>query len=838
MDLKRDVIVRSHFTSIYHLSAHEGKTIGKFDESYISRPTATEPLILSIHSKPVSAELRLYEHSNYSIFDSPEYVQKRLTRDTVKGGRDFSRFSLSLTRDQMKKIARRQQYLYNQGHSVYKTILSLTTPYMKKMGLVSPNFKMTSRGESFGQVDQLKLRIAYQAALNRLLDAGKFRNPVWLAAPQFDTKHVHVHFTAVDDCPLSKSLRLVPSNRQGSDVPYWHREDRGKMWQREIHAFRSELQFKLEEMQPEQTFSLQPQLMKENIFSRTRAITQRRMGLSSDLQQIMACLPKNRNLWNCNNHSRLMQKPNYLMKYYVRSLISHHSNEIGYPDVVGMIDNKAHQYSKNSAGYTVPQMYNHGMSILHGRMMNSVYKSLKQAPKNIIYVRTPFMEESAYDSVDLLHLIRDAYRGKKLKNKRLTMFVYRLNSYQSRYLKHLRDYNFFYNSINYFDKRNAMGQVSPQAYPLRSHYFIEAKYNGKALDKYRFLLHINHADPDHMKALREKRKSLMRDYQFLKQSASKPVITEGPTPLAHALLHTKLYSLRDLLNNTNNGRTESFGNVIHKLINNPKLPVPGYVRYGLEGLEKGYPKYKGIVNELNNRAINVANNTVDPARKYFYADNLSRYTHEAFNARALSYWQVADFQQAVHHITAPPAPRKNCVSDDDFELVKGVDLQDCLCDIAPGQKRHISNHTGREFHQNVNQRSHALQGIQPYLIESGQLSNKNKHAKYLKHVLHAERSSLQYQQYLDNQIQQNSTLPTNFHIKQLASDYGQRNQVTFDIQTARYYTQYHLNDLRQNDRHFEDDLEHNPRQILVPQNSETPNADFADANESSNEIER
>lgn len=240
MDLKREIVIRNEFSNKYYTSGSDlGSRGGSFQAyivGYMARDEASDALF------PLDSQIEaIFEEDYADVLDdrllgkmstltdeeTSELLFGDLTNRSMKyDGLAFDAERLSMSYAEVLSKSQEIQKAFEDGHSVQKFIISFTDDYLRKMGVLPDDFKLTDRGDHFGNVDQLKLRQAIQEGMEEMLHEGSFEKPSWIGLVQLDTKHVHAHMVACD--------QVFGNSRLMSDGL-----DRGKIYANERRAFRN-----------------------------------------------------------------------------------------------------------------------------------------------------------------------------------------------------------------------------------------------------------------------------------------------------------------------------------------------------------------------------------------------------------------------------------------------------------------------------------------------------------------------------------------------------------------------------------------------------------------------
>ena len=164
MGVKQDIVIKHEFTvKGPHGGGSRGGTPGEYVLRYMARDDATEDLtpvrrldedsldILSMryHAKKSAADPELVE--------SVEKAREEMRKVDGNGGRAFGYGEISLSAEALKNACKDIQDQFDNGKTVFKTVLSFKEDYLKKMGLVEPDFECRQNGDYRGNLDQMKL---------------------------------------------------------------------------------------------------------------------------------------------------------------------------------------------------------------------------------------------------------------------------------------------------------------------------------------------------------------------------------------------------------------------------------------------------------------------------------------------------------------------------------------------------------------------------------------------------------------------------------------------------------------------------------------------------------
>lgn len=249
-ELSKDIVIINRYSSKFHSQqGGGGKTPGNFIVGYTSRLDATEQYIIS--DKVIDDRNFAFLQDIRNFVGDIRKTSSEVVDLSKRDGRSFGNLSLDYSDERLNNQAKKIQELYDDGHSVLKTVISFSDKYLKENDLIDEN----NKGNLFNSVDNMKMRKAFTEAMNKMNDVGDFTNPEWIASFQYDRNALHAHLVIADDVDLRSSKRKVPSARQNSDDGVGkHIEDRGKILEPEKKEFRKSFDEEINNMKSLETF--------------------------------------------------------------------------------------------------------------------------------------------------------------------------------------------------------------------------------------------------------------------------------------------------------------------------------------------------------------------------------------------------------------------------------------------------------------------------------------------------------------------------------------------------------------------------------------------------------
>lgn len=364
MALDQDIVVVNEFTT----RSHDGKgtrggTPGQYVLRYMSRDTACDPLPApTAYIEDYMARATATEPLPVSGTDGTDPL------DGIGFGRDGRAHepSISMRATALRHASQRIQRLFDQGKTVFKTVISFTRDYLARHHIIPPNFHPEHKGDYRGHVDQTRLR---QAILDGVESMGRgahgFDDLIWVATIQTDTMHVHVHLCMAD----------AGTGRMRGDG-----QQKGTLSKRDRQRLRTGIDRSLQASQ--QIHDLHAQLDHER--HRLRLLVREHAGDTMTdiipLQQILAALPDDKRLWKAGSHSPRMRHANQLAHDHVHRILERYGQDT---QIDQAIDNYArHMSRQHDHDETRSHAYQrHAMQArqrIDRALVNALYQALAQ----------------------------------------------------------------------------------------------------------------------------------------------------------------------------------------------------------------------------------------------------------------------------------------------------------------------------------------------------------------------------------------------------------------------------------------------------------------------------
>lgn len=476
MGLDKKIVIVNEFTCKTKTGGSRGSSPGKYVSQYMNRPQAVEMLgpAKLANQDAFIRKYMLREQATERHYTDIEAMRASLYKTQGYGGISFGRKSrrdpgsVSFSDQDVREVSREIQELFDQGHTVLKTVLSFDTDYLKERGIIPQGFRPVNRGDFKGQVDQGKLRLAIMAGMGRL--GKRFDDLEWIGVIQVDTLQVHCHL-----CMVDRGVGLLTEDGQ----------QKGKLSQRDMGRLRRGIDNDLDLHKELRHLSSNVAYDRQNVRTFVKKYTHRLMAENGTPQLLLACLPENKNYWRAGSNRKDMRKANRLLANYVQDLWS--KPESGYKQAMVKVRDYADERARRE-GLSLKahkQLIDRGEDKLLRSCMDGIYSILKDLPEIDRTVQTPLL--------DLMALPQDDLPRVKERDP-MVEFTYRLRTYKSRMDHHKEERKKYKASGDAFKKARDQGETSPQAEALNDFYEFEDLYQTMLMAKYQYLLPFLMAD--------------------------------------------------------------------------------------------------------------------------------------------------------------------------------------------------------------------------------------------------------------------------------------------------------------------------------------------------------
>ena len=494
MSLKQSIVIVSEFTfKTKSGGGSRGATPGAYAYDYMARGDAVEPL------PPV----KLFANDKFDeIYRARERAMRESASvDDLKASMKSARESagvafgygyVSLPQDKLVQACDDIQNQFDDGKTVFKTVISFDENYLHELGLIRDDFGHAKKGDYRGQVDQMKLRMAIMSGLDKLSNRG-FDDLQYVGALQVDTHHVHCHLAIVD-------------RGDGRIINYKTGAQKGKLSQADFDVIRKNIDSYLH--QHVMTKHISPSVYDDsrNIQCYVKNYTHDLMKDRSLPQLLIACLPEDKTMWRASNTSPSMRRPNTLVREYVNSILSQPGS--GYELALNRLSEQISE-TVDPANPKYQELYQTGREGLVRDCMNGVYQTLKTLPEEELRVRTPVLSRMSLDFETM------AVQAAGSQDK-ITEFGFKLRSYAGRQEHHRSEAIKYHNAVTAYE---SSGNISESAQVVLDFMRFEEEYNSMLLAKYQHFMTFLPGEDEYEEDLRklQQQQSLVRRLEQIQQ---------------------------------------------------------------------------------------------------------------------------------------------------------------------------------------------------------------------------------------------------------------------------------------------------------------------------------
>lgn len=476
MSLNTDIVIVNEYSiPLPGGKGSRGGTPGDYVTRYMARERACEPLAPIQRTRTDNFIMR------YMVRDTAVETletQPGVSRNDVKiamkhahgdGGVAFGYGSLSLSHEQLTAASHDIQHLFDSGKTVLKTVLSFSEDYLKRHGIVDPDFHCSARGDYRGHIDQMKLRMAIMHGLDRM-SAELFDDLRYIGVIQVDTEHVHCHLAMVD-------AGVGTITRDGTQ--------RGKLLDRHKSRLRRGVDAWLDDHQMVARLSSAVGYERRNVISFIKRWTFTQIAQESLPQLLVACLPSDRSLWRAASHDRRMRKANQI----ATDLVTHVLDQPDSPMSQAMEPVIAYANRRRETEQLTTDQWHHlidtGKHRIIERSVNAVYQMIRSIPDAELRVRTPMLDIMSMDYDQLVTLNA---RMSQTRDDDTVAFGLRLRSYSSRLRHHTRKSHEYDQLAHQWEQLPKTAHQAHDSYPLYQFYLTEREYHRQLMSKYQFFL--------------------------------------------------------------------------------------------------------------------------------------------------------------------------------------------------------------------------------------------------------------------------------------------------------------------------------------------------------------
>lgn len=480
MGLKQDIVIVSEFSCPQGSGkGSRGGTPGAYVMRYMARKGACEDMA-PVRREDADAYVRRYmlRRDATEAASDTDQVRDGIGRVDGLGGIAFGcegaddDGDVSMSDERVRRVSGRVQQLFDEGHTVIKTVVSFDQEYLRRLGVISPDFSCEHEGDYRGNIDQMKLRLAIMHGMDRM--SARFDDLIWVGCIQVDTMHVHCHLCMAD---AGHGMRTRADGQQ-----------RGKLDATEMRYLRRGIDLALDEMQPVRAMAANVGRDRRNARCFVKKFTHELMASASAQQLLTACLPEDRRLWRANTNRRDMARANAICRRFVEEVLERPGS--GYAEAMREIGTyaDARREREDLDEQATRQLIDDGRERMVRDCMNGVYDMLRQHLPKKLPVRTPVLDVMTMDLSQL---------ASTPASDPLLEFGFKLRSYSSRLKHHADERRAWHERAREWESAEKAGTASPDSRPLYDFFRTEEAYNAMLVAKYRHFLSFLPADGEY-----------------------------------------------------------------------------------------------------------------------------------------------------------------------------------------------------------------------------------------------------------------------------------------------------------------------------------------------------
>lgn len=468
MSLKQSIVIVSEFTfKTKSGGGSRGATPGAYAYDYMARGDAVEPLPpVKLHAG--DSFDAIYKSRERALLESDNIqdMKAAFRESQESAGVAFGYGYVSLPQDRLVEACDDIQKQFDDGKTVFKTVISFDEEYLKRLGLIDDDFAHAKKGDYRGHVDQMKLRMAIMSGLDRLSTRG-FDDLQYVGALQVDTHHVHCHLAMVD-------------RGEGRVINFKTGAQKGKLSKDDFDVVRKNIDSYLTQHVMTKHLSSSAYDDVRNVQCYVKNYTHGLMRERSLPQFLMACLPEDKSMWRAGNSSPAMRKPNAIVRDYVETILAQPGS--GYELALNKLSSEiaSQVESSNFSGDSYQELYRAGRENLIQDCMNGVYHVMKSIPEQDLRVRTPVLDRMSMDFESMAVHVNNSNSANKI-----TEFGFKLRSYAGRQDYHRKEAAKYHNAVASYE---SAGNVSESARAVIDFMRFEEEYNAMLLSKYQHFM--------------------------------------------------------------------------------------------------------------------------------------------------------------------------------------------------------------------------------------------------------------------------------------------------------------------------------------------------------------
>ena len=469
MSLKSSIVIRNQFTMKTQSGrGTRGTTPGKYVLRYMARDLATETVtpakLLDVDSYITKYMAR---ESAVESMDTIPRVKDAMYDGQKLGGVAFGYGDVSLSDEKLRLASKDIQRCFDNGHTVMKTVLSFDKEFLESHGLLDENFEYHNRGDFRSHIDQLKLRMAIMAGLDKL--SRRYDDLQYVGVIQVDTANIHCHLAMVD---------------RGAGKRRKNGFQNGSIGERGKDLLRRSIDQYLDRKQSVRMLSSSVTMDRRNVLCYVKKFAHKTMYRQGVPQFLIACLPQDRTMWRAGTSRKEMRKANAIMREYVVNILNQKGS--GYSEAIADIQRYADYRSQREGLNDIARakLIRDGQERIIEDSMNAVYGILRRIPRSELNVRTAMLASMSMDYEEM---------ASQTVDDPMMEFGFKLRTYSSRINHHRDEYH------KYRDERRvyeATEDKHPDSEALGEYLRVEAMYNAMLMVKYQYFLSFLPSDED------------------------------------------------------------------------------------------------------------------------------------------------------------------------------------------------------------------------------------------------------------------------------------------------------------------------------------------------------
>lgn len=465
MGLKQSIVVKSRFSTPEGKGkGSRGGSPGEYVKRYMARSSAVENIAPTRVSEAEDYLQRyaLREKTADDSYSVPE-MKHKMRKTQKKGGIAFGDGDPALSDAKLNAKSKEIQNYFDAGKTAIETILSFDEEYLEENGILDPGFVHTKRGDFAGNIDQLKLRMAIMNGMKKM--SRNFDDLHYIGVIQVDTDHVHCHLVMMD-----YGVGTIASDGK----------QKGKLTALDMKNLRRGIDTYLDQKQSVKMMSSSITHDKRNALCYIKKFTHKTMAEQGISQFLLACLPKNRNLWSANSNRAEMRKPNAIVREFVMDILQPSVSspspmyQNAHESIVRYADTR--QKREGLSESERMKLIRRGEENLIRDCMNGVYSVLRKVPKEDLNIRTKMIDAMSLDYETM---------AARSVNDPMVEFGFKLRSYSSRLKNHRKNYHKFRDEYKEYEEEEDKSEDSKD---LGEYLKLERDYQQMLMVKYQHFL--------------------------------------------------------------------------------------------------------------------------------------------------------------------------------------------------------------------------------------------------------------------------------------------------------------------------------------------------------------